>query len=619
MKNFKKLMALVIAMVMVLGTMSVFAAPGDMNTEPDSTVKVTGLTAGDSVAFYQVIEWKGVTADNKTDEKNVGGWYAVAPFDTVLTPAVLKQVLVDGKTATQEDVDAGLATEVGGKIPLGITSELAGQLARAAATANPKTTVTATTEASINIGTGDGKYPQGMYMALITPTKVDDVYNPVFVSSDYFDNDSDEFGAVTTATYSDKAAAKKSTLTLTKTAENAADYNNDNGQTTKVGDILTFTVTTTIPGFGEVYENPVFDVSDTLTDLELTEIVSVKTGSPLADAIGNTTIAPSTVAGSDNFTVSFKPAYLKTLKTATPVEIVYKAKVTSTATKNVNEEDNQVEIKYSHNPKDTTGKDLKAKKDTTQHYTFTIDADLFGLNGSQTGKSTSEIVKVGVDAAGKPITEKKTTSQIDETKWQQSPLAGAKFALYTTENDAKNDTNRYTNPTFGGEVTTTADGRMKISGLDAGTYYLKEISAPAGFIKDPSVHTIEITATMQNKDITEWYKVDPTTGDVDWKQAETTGYTAFTYNTDVLQSYTVKMDGTTAAQHWYNAPANSVEVLWNKDSEGTVEIPQSIVNTKGVELPSTGGMGTTLFYAIGAVLVLGAGVLLVSRRRMSAN
>ena len=44
-----------------------------------------------------------------------------------------------------------------------------------------------------------------------------------------------------------------------------------------------------------------------------------------------------------------------------------------------------------------------------------------------------------------------------------------------------------------------------------------------------------------------------------------------------------------------------------------------IVNTKGVELPSTGGMGTTLFYIIGAVLVLGAGILLVTRRRMSAN
>ena len=45
----------------------------------------------------------------------------------------------------------------------------------------------------------------------------------------------------------------------------------------------------------------------------------------------------------------------------------------------------------------------------------------------------------------------------------------------------------------------------------------------------------------------------------------------------------------------------------------------SIVNNQGTTLPSTGGMGTTIFYLIGAVLVIGAGVLLVTRRRMKAE
>jgi LPXTG-motif cell wall-anchored protein len=44
-----------------------------------------------------------------------------------------------------------------------------------------------------------------------------------------------------------------------------------------------------------------------------------------------------------------------------------------------------------------------------------------------------------------------------------------------------------------------------------------------------------------------------------------------------------------------------------------------VVNQKGTELPSTGGIGTTIFYVIGAILVLGAGILLVTRRRMNAN
>lgn len=44
-----------------------------------------------------------------------------------------------------------------------------------------------------------------------------------------------------------------------------------------------------------------------------------------------------------------------------------------------------------------------------------------------------------------------------------------------------------------------------------------------------------------------------------------------------------------------------------------------VVNLPGVEMPETGGMGTTLFYVLGAVLACGAAVLLVTKKRMSAN
>ena len=45
----------------------------------------------------------------------------------------------------------------------------------------------------------------------------------------------------------------------------------------------------------------------------------------------------------------------------------------------------------------------------------------------------------------------------------------------------------------------------------------------------------------------------------------------------------------------------------------------NIVNHSGTELPSTGGMGTTILYVIGAILVIGAGILLVTKKRMNAN
>ena len=42
-----------------------------------------------------------------------------------------------------------------------------------------------------------------------------------------------------------------------------------------------------------------------------------------------------------------------------------------------------------------------------------------------------------------------------------------------------------------------------------------------------------------------------------------------------------------------------------------------VTNNKGTELPETGGMGTTILYIIGALLLVGAGVLLVTRKRMA--
>lgn len=52
-------------------------------------------------------------------------------------------------------------------------------------------------------------------------------------------------------------------------------------------------------------------------------------------------------------------------------------------------------------------------------------------------------------------------------------------------------------------------------------------------------------------------------------------------------------------------------------AEGEVEV--TIENTKGHSLPATGGMGTTLFYVLGSVLMIGAAVLLVTKRRMSVK
>lgn len=64
----------------------------------------------------------------------------------------------------------------------------------------------------------------------------------------------------------------------------------------------------------------------------------------------------------------------------------------------------------------------------------------------------------------------------------------------------------------------------------------------------------------------------------------------------------------------YNKVNGQIEVEVNSDNSTCIEVK----NTTGNVLPSTGGIGTTLFYVFGSILVIGAGVLLVSKKRMGA-
>lgn len=69
--------------------------------------------------------------------------------------------------------------------------------------------------------------------------------------------------------------------------------------------------------------------------------------------------------------------------------------------------------------------------------------------------------------------------------------------------------------------------------------------------------------------------------------------------------------------HKADNPATAItENNYNADKTGT---DKAVRNTPGKQLPATGGIGTTIIYAIGAILVIGAGVVLVTRRRMNVQ
>lgn len=70
-----------------------------------------------------------------------------------------------------------------------------------------------------------------------------------------------------------------------------------------------------------------------------------------------------------------------------------------------------------------------------------------------------------------------------------------------------------------------------------------------------------------------------------------------------------------AAPEGYNMLKDPVKVIVNANNALVVEVP----NNTGAELPSTGGIGTTIFYVVGGILVVGAAVVLTTRKRMEKN
>ncbi len=659
MKRLKKMMALVIAMVMVLSMTSMAWATqpaavedgtnyqGDTHSDntwtgtKDNSISIGGLAEGDVVKFYRVLDYDQNASHKVNDavemtETGAGDWGAaswkvISPFTTG-----------DNKIS-KTDFQAILTT--------GISSELAGKIAKNA-------TGTATWEVTVGEGatTATKEAPgAGLYVAIVEPANPGVMYNPIFVASDYYTTTGGDQSSTWTPvteplSYSDRAMAKKSEITVKKEAAEDSEATNetDGAKAVGVGDKVNYTVKSTIPEFADNYTSPLFVINDALSaGLELDQnsikvykaTVSGDTwtkGEPITEAADTFAISNKSATA---YKVTFAPSYLLGLEAAQPIIVEYSATVTETAITNVNEENNTITIEYSHKPDVDQEGEGKKLRDKTHHYSFTIDGEIWGDSEYR----TIESVKVGLDKNGNEITDTKTIANGKTV----GALSGAEFKLYTDEacttEYAKGAYAAATATTSGNKIVSDENGYLKInggtgiSGLDAGTYYLKEEKAPDGYIKQQAATKIEIIPT---------YYDEFTFTDTDGLEVKTD---------DVLKSYIVKINDVQTAEYvlnyTYKDGKTQADADRVPDTDVAVEDAQNmktthndlvignagpiteahsaaqkvneeagkIKNTQGVELPSTGGIGTTMFYLIGAILVLGAGVVLVTRRRMNAN
>ena len=222
------------------------------------------------------------------------------------------------------------------------------------------------------------------------------------------------------------------------------------------------------------------------------------------------------------------------------------------------------------------------EKNTTQNFTITYTATLnkdavLGQSGNTNAVSVTYKNTGDVDRKTEPTgTPKVFTYGIDLLKKGEGvdKLVGVEFTL-TDENDnevkveKKDSNNFYTPDGNSNKVTTDDQGKIYIRGLKPGTYKLTETKTNAGYVllKDPVVIVI---------------KEDNAIGGAE----ATVGSKPVTMQNDQKNS-----------------------------GSKTAEVPLTVVNSKGFDLPATGGRGIALFTIAGIAIVAAAGSLLFMRKR----
>ncbi|MCD8222880.1 MAG: isopeptide-forming domain-containing fimbrial protein [Clostridiales bacterium] len=344
--------------------------------------------------------------------------------------------------------------------------------------------------------------------------------------------------------------------TLTGTLPDISDYSTyqyDFHDTLSKGLTITNTGTDT---------NPVYDVTVTVYDKDATTGTEVANGYTLTvgsyDATNGTSIQV-TIADVNKLYAKDATDPISVGK-GTTIVVTYTASLNSNAVVGGDGNKNEVYVEYSNNPNGSgTGKTT-----TDDVLTWTFELDVTKVDGTDTTKTLegAEFALYYIDSNN--TKQYVTINSLDKvTGWTE----------YLTKQDGDP-----TDRVYASALTSDSSGNFVISGLDAGTYYMKETKAPDGYNLSDDVITIVITPTYEDTDS-------------DGNDNSLTNLTA----TAQVGTGTVK------------------DLSADKD---TGKISVTVTNTAGSTLPSTGGIGTTIFYVIGGILVAGAAVLLITKKRL---
>lgn len=518
MKKIKKLLAMIMAMTMVLGmAMTVSAAE-----VPEEPVVVAPPQIDQHYVAWVTIN--GIDVRNATVKAYQLVFYDEEAQQYVLTTAAKNAGYQVGST------DANIVTEMA-KNPANLGTEIIIPPAQS----------------------GDSYTAQlgaGTYLVIVGQTG-STLYNPMLVSVEVT-QDGAAGGDVDADGYFEqnevKVYAKSSQVNVDKFIVD------EDGNDVKVDDAyaknenitdgkVTFKLTGEIPSYSAAYEEYTYVLEDTLGagltigDEAAQNTVKNNIEQQLVARFERNISDIATVTVTDTtITISFTQTFIESLvmESYRTFEITYNAILTGDKV-NFEPSVNTLTLTYSDAPNHTEKKSV-----STNHYTFSLD---------------TAIAKVDVEE-------------------QTDFLKGAVFTL--TDDKGTPET---TDDIVFTSQPTAEDGYVRFTGLDSGTYILKEKKAPDGYQVSDMEYTVKITREFTEQNTLKNYTVTVTQGD----------------NEVGKIVYTPGVTG----------------------GEGDIAL---ITNTKLASLPSTGGIGTTIFTIGGcAIMIAAAALYFVNRRKSEEN
>lgn len=590
MKKFTKLLGivLIIALVMSMGITAAFAA------ESDYKITVTNTNSSVSIDGQTYSAYKLFDLSYNTDKTAYS--YSISTSNYFYTTDGAKAVLdkyftftasagdstvmvVEPKTTgTYYDSTTKTISEAGAR-------QLADDLQQYLASATPvKTGVADGETAEITVG------EDGYFIVTGSATPTDPKASETVVSAVILTN------AQPTATVAPKVSIPTLDKKITGVNEDGSVLDaKGQAAVAKVGAKVSYELDSITPDL-RGYEDYTFIISDTISDGLTYDNTSL---SSLVVKIDGTTIASTkyTLAvNGQKFTLTIPFSTLKDYAAGKAIVVTYDAIVNSNAL-TTDYENNTANLEYSHSPYDDTTNKTPDKETYVIDLNIDVDKVAESATGSKLSGATFKLYKTvagattyvaadAYDANATYYSDAEGTTPVAIADNEAFEAAGTLYVASTGDAsklyykwDTTNNVVTWV-ATGGDDFITNAQGKLttQVRGLDQGTYYLEETVAPEGYnLLDAAVEvTIKATHTTEG----------------------TADKVTYSSSTGAAIS-----DGVVDLTEDANA----------KQPVATVQI----INNSGAVLPSTGGIGTTIFYVVGSIMVVAAGVLLITKKRMS--